>query len=261
VAVTGAYQTLDDVISGLAEIEASFTQRGDRRAIFATLYGVISTAARENVGQHLFEDNTWVGRYAVAFANFYRLALDWYEAGHLSQVPKAWRLCFDFARESDGLVLQDLLLGVNAHVNNDLPLALNAVSIDPDRASRHRDHTAVNKVFSRVLERATQAVATLYAPGLETADDFGGQLDELASLFSIDVARESAWEAAVALANARSDAERRLTTTLVSARAAVVARLLRAPSLNPTFIAACRQFEQQPNWVALVATCIRHESG
>jgi hypothetical protein len=257
VTVAGAYQTLDDVISGLANLEARFKQQGDRRAIFATLYGVISTAARENVGQHLFEDNEWVGRYAVTFANFYRLALERYEAGQMSDVPKAWRLCFDFAREGDGLVLQDLLLGVNAHVNNDLPLALNAVSIDPDRASRHRDHTAVNRVFGRVLELAAEAVATLYAPGLETADDFGGQLDELASLFSIEVARESAWEAAVALANARSEAERRLTTTLVSARAAVVARLLRAPSLSPTFIAACRGLEQQPNWVAVVSECIR----
>jgi hypothetical protein len=256
VAITGAYQTLDDVISGLAAIEARFTQRGDRRAIFATLYGVISTAARENVGQHLFEDNAWVGRYAVVFANYYRRALERYEAGQMSDVPKAWRLCFDFACQGDGVVLQDLLLGVNAHVNNDLPLALNAVSIDPNRASRHRDHTAVNRVFGRVLERATEAIATLYAPGLETADDFGGQLDELASLFSIEVARESAWEAAVALANARSDAERRLTTTLVSARAAVVARLLRAPSLSPTFIAACRRLEQQQDWLALVTTCI-----
>lgn len=255
-AITGAYRTFDDVVSGLSAVETRLRQRGDRRCIFATLYGVISTAAREKVAQRFFEDNNWIERYAVAFANLYRSALEHSDAGRTAEVPKAWRLCFDAARDGNTLVIQDLLLGVNAHVNNDLPLALTAVSIDPERALRHRDHTAVNKVFESVLEQATRRIATLYAPGLETADEVGGQLDELVSLFSMEVARESAWEAAVALSNARTEAERRLTSTLVSSRAALVARLIRTPSLSPTFIAACRRLEQQPDWLMLVTRCV-----
>jgi hypothetical protein len=255
-AITGAYRTFDDVVSGLSAVETRFRQRGDRRSIFATLYGVISTAAREKVTQRFFEDNNWVERYAVAFANLYRSALEHYDAGRMAEVPKAWRLCFDAALEGNTLVTQDLLLAVNAHVNNDLPLALTAVSIDPDRALRHRDHTAVNMVFGSILEEATRRIATLYAPGLETADDVGGQLDELVGLFSMEVARESAWEAAVALSNARTDAERRLTSTLVSSRAALMGRLVLAPSLSPTFIATCRRLEQRPDWLTLVAGCI-----
>ncbi len=254
--IAGAYRTLDDVVSGLAVLEHRFRERGDRRSIFATLYGVISTAAREQVRQRFFEDNEWIERYAVAFANLYRTALEHYEGARMGDVPWAWRLCFDHARDGNGLVLQDLLLGVNAHVNNDLPLALAAVTIDPDRARRHRDHTAMNKVFGSTLEHATERIATLYAPGLETADAVGGQIDELISLFSMEVARESAWEAAVALANARSETERRLTSRLVSSRAAVMARLIRAPSLSPTFSAAARRLEQTPDWLALVTECV-----
>jgi hypothetical protein len=250
---TGAYRTLDDVVHGLGVVEGSFRQQRDRRSAFPTLYGVISVAVRERVAQRLFEDNDWVARYAVAFANLYRVALEHYDAGRLAEVPRAWQLCFDFAASGNGLVLQDLLLAVNAHINHDLAFALSAVSIGPDRASRHRDHARVNQIFASAIDTATERIAGLYAPGLRTIDEGAGQLDEMIGLFSIEVARESAWEGAVALANAQNDTERRLTSKLISSRAAVMARLIRAPSLNPAMIAGLRRLEQDANWLALVS--------
>ena len=250
---TGEYHTLDDVVHGLAAVESGFRQRGDRRSAFPTLYGIISAAVRERVAQRLFEDSDWVARYAVAFANLYRVALQRYDAGRLAEVPRAWQLCFDFAAGGNGLVLQDLLLAVNAHVNHDLAFALSSVSIGPDRASRHRDHTLVNQIFASALDTATERIAGLYAPGLRTIDEGAGQIDEMVGLFSIEVARENAWEGAVALANAQNDTERRLTSKLISARAAVMARLIRAPSLNPAMIACLRRLEQDANWLALVS--------
>jgi len=250
---TDPYRTIDDVVDGLGALERGFRHRGDRRSVFPTLYGLVSVAARERVSQRLFEDNDWVARYAVAFADLYRVALEQYDAGRLADVPRAWRLCFDFAAGGAGLVLQDLLLAVNAHVNNDLAFALSAVSIGPDRASRHRDHTRVNQIFASVLETATERIASMYAPGLRTIDEGAGQIDELVGLFSIEVARESAWEGAVALANAQTDTERRLTAKLISSRAAVMARLIRAPSLHPAMIAGLRRLEQDVSWLAVVA--------
>ena len=114
---------------------------------------------RTRVARRAFEDNAWVERYMVTFANLYREALASYEARDLERVPKAWRLCFDAAVAGTGLVLQDMLLGVNAHVNHDLPLALSAISIEPDRAQRYRDHSSVNAVLGTVAERATERLA------------------------------------------------------------------------------------------------------
>jgi hypothetical protein len=254
--LTGPYRSLDEVVTRLGTLERRFRQAGDRRAIFLTLYGLVSSAMREQVRRQAFEDNAWVERYAVAFADLYRVALERYESTQTSLVPTAWRICFDAAKAGNGLVLQDLLLGVNAHVNHDLPLALLRVSIDPDRMSRYRDHTAVNRVLASVTEPATRRLAELYAPGLETADEVAGQLDEILSAFSLEVARESAWETAVALANARSDQELALTSRLSAARAAVMARLLRAPSRHPSFVAACRRLEAQSDWLALMDNAI-----
>jgi hypothetical protein len=251
---TAAYNTLDHVVDGFADLEHRFMRRGDRRAIFLTLYAIVSNEMRTQIARGAFADNEWVHRYAVAFANLYRSALEAYDAGRPDAVPKAWRLCFDAAAAGSGLVLQNMFLGVNAHVNNDLPAALAAVSIDPDRQARYKDHAAVNDVLGSVTERATQRIAALYAPGVSTMDECAGQLDELLSLFSLQVARESAWEAAVSLTNATSQFERRLATTLIGSRAAVMARLLLAPTLNPVFTSACRRLEQGVDVVALIRT-------
>jgi hypothetical protein len=246
------YRTLDDVVTGLASWELRFLETQDRRSMFLTLYGVVSVEMRGRVQRREFADTDWVHAYAVGFANLYREALEAYEAGQTDRVPKAWRLAFDAARRGNGLVLQDVLLGVNAHVNNDLPLALIGASVDPDRELRYRDHSAVNAVLGSVTERATRRLAALYAPGLTAMDDCAGQIDELLSAFSLEVARESAWEGAISLANARSGFERGLIGRLIETRAAAMARLLLAPSADPRLIAACRRLEAGVTWSAFV---------
>src|SRR5688500_12855144 len=198
-----AYQTIDDAAEGLAALESRYRERNDRRAIFLTLYGIVSIEMRARIAARAFDDNAWVERYTVAFANLYREALVAYDAGDQARVAKSWRLCFDAAAAGNGLVLQDMLLGVNAHVTHDRPLALSAISIGPDRERRYRDHAAVNAVLGSVVERATERLSGLYAPGLRSMDDCAGPVDELLSAFSLEVARESAWEGAVSLANAR----------------------------------------------------------
>jgi hypothetical protein len=250
--VMAEYRTLDDVVGGFSALEQQFLPSHDRRAVFVTLYGVVSQEMRTKVSSGAFEDPAWVERYAVAFANLYREALEAHQAGRSSAVPRAWQLCFETAVAGTALVLQDVLLGVNAHVNNDLAFALDRVSIGPDRGRRRRDHNAVNQVLAGVTDRATERLAALYAPGVATMDEAAGALDEIASRVSLEAARDAAWQSACDLADAPGPAHRALASTRVSARAAVLARLLLAPSRHPEFIAVCRRLEQASNWPALL---------
>lgn len=251
------YRSLEEVVAGFSTLEQRFRAAKDRRSIFLTLYGVVSAEMRGRAASGVFADPAWVERYAVAFANLYREALEAYDAGRTAAVPRAWQLCFDTAAAGTGLVVQDVLLGVNAHVNNDLALALNRVSVDPDRERRRRDHNAVNQVLTGVTERATERLASLYAPGITTMDDAAGEFDEMMSRVSLGTARDRAWESACALADARGPVERGLAATRVSARAAVMARLLLAPSRRPAVIATCRRLEQESNWLALLPDLCR----
>ena len=246
------YRSLDDVVTGLAVLEARFRAAHDRRSIFTTLYGW--SLPRCATGWPGAPSRTTNGSTATRWRlpTSIAQAVDADDAGDTEHVPKAWRLCFDAARAQTGLVLTDMLLGVNAHVNHDLPYALNGISIEPDRESRYRDHAAVNAVLGAVTERATEQIASLYAPGIAGLDIVAGNLDEMTSAFSLDIARESAWDAALSLANARSGGERGRAMTMIGIRAAAVARLLLAPSLHPPLILACRHVERGGAWLTFV---------
>ena len=97
-----------------------------------------------------FEDPEWVEAWDVAFAELYVVALD----AHLRAVrpSRPWRLAFD--APPDLPALRHVLLGINAHVNYDLPQALLAVISDDDfaqpslMASRRRDHERIDGVLA-----------------------------------------------------------------------------------------------------------------
>jgi hypothetical protein len=85
------YLTIDDVVDGFADLEQRFRSRGDRRAIFVTLYAVVSQEMQSRIRLGAFLDPAWVHQYTVAFANLYKDALEAYDAGNMAAVPRAWR--------------------------------------------------------------------------------------------------------------------------------------------------------------------------
>ena len=246
--ISGELRNLEEVIESFASQEQVYRQARDRRSVFLTIYLMMSSEMKRRIEAGEFLDNQWMTRYVVAFANFYVRALAAYERGDLEAVPKAWRIAFDASRSGDSLVLQDLLLGINAHINNDLALALHGVSIDPGRQRRYDDHVAVNTVLGSLMDPAEKRIGEMYAPALARLGEAVRPLDRVTAGFSLEVARESAWEAAVSLANARSEFERGLVRKGLNLRSAVLARLILVPNVNPTLLDALRRFEQGADW-------------
>lgn len=242
------YRSLDEAVDHFNALETSYRQARNRRAVFLTVYLAVTMEMRRRVSEAQFLDNPWVSRYTLSFANLYRAALSAYERADGTALPKSWRIAFDAAKRADCLVVQDLLLGVNAHINHDLALALDEVSIEPDRQSRHTDHTAVNGVLAALTDAAQDKICSLYAPGFATIDEYAGRFDEEATGFSLRVARQCAWEGAVALANARHSAERLLVRKGLDYRSATLARLLLVPTLSPLLMDRCRKMEAGTTW-------------
>ena len=247
--ISNAYSTLDEALIALTAVEQTLRARQDRRAIFTTAYLVITGAIQQRIRAGWFADNRWVDQYAVRFANLYREALLAYETGNLAAVPKAWRLSFDTSAHNQGLLIQDLVLGINAHINHDLALSLVDVGIDPDRAQRYHDHTRVNVILQAATDRLQDQVCELYAPILRLLDLAGGRLDEELASFSVAKARESAWLTAVALVNTTNEIERGALRSALNDRAAVLARLILSPNpLHPWLIEALRRVERINPW-------------
>jgi hypothetical protein len=91
-----------------------------------------------------------VERWDVVFAEYYLRAHDADLAGH--EVPRPWRVAFGAQPDLPGL--RHVLLGINAHVNYDLPQALLDM-IPPDDfddpvvlARRRRDHERIDAVLA-----------------------------------------------------------------------------------------------------------------
>jgi hypothetical protein len=243
------YASLGDVVQGFAQLEHAFRNRHDRRAIFVTAYLSITLEIERRLEAGLFLDRAWVAQYVVAFANLYRQALVAFEQGDLESVPKSWRIAFETAVNNAGTVLQDLVLGINAHINHDLPLALIAVSIDPERARRYSDHTAVNEALRAATKPIEDRISAVYAPVLSVLSEVLGSVIEDLTSFSFVKARENAWLTAVTLVNAQDDPERAALRARLNDQAAVLARLILSPTaISPELLSALRHVEQVVPW-------------
>jgi hypothetical protein len=143
---------VDEVIARMTADLADLTAAGDARRHFHATYLRTTRAVADEIARGGFADADWMRRWDVVFAEFYLDALDADRAGRA--VPAPWRVAFDAARDRAELPpLRHVLLGMNAHINVDLPQALLAVitSTEFDDAAmlarRAADHRHVDDVL------------------------------------------------------------------------------------------------------------------
>ena len=111
-------ESIDQVIARLDEVIAwSYTTRS-RLGYFAALYRKVTIKVREGIEGNFFDDGERMERLDVIFANRYLAALEAYRSdGHTAQ---SWMYSFQAAKQWWPIVLQHLLLAMNAHINLDL---------------------------------------------------------------------------------------------------------------------------------------------
>ena len=126
---------------------------GDQRRYFHATYLRTTIAVAEELKRGEFADAAWVEQWDVAFAELYLDALDADLTGRTPTQP--WTIAFG---APVGLPpLRHVLLGMNAHINYDLPQALVAVITD-----EQFDDAAL---LARLEELSAAKVAALEAPG------------------------------------------------------------------------------------------------
>jgi hypothetical protein len=224
------YASVQEVADALVVLEDRLVAANDKRAVFVTAYRTITLELQRRLAAGGFEDGAWVSRYLLAFANLYRRALYAYEQPGAEAVPLPWQIAFDAAAHGPALLMQHLMLGINAHINHDLALGLLEVTIDPQRESRRRDHTAVNEALKTATDPVQERLAQLYTPALTILDEMCGVLDERITNFSFGRARDCAWNAAVRLADCRDDAARTACRRGLEQTSGTLARTLLAPN-------------------------------
>lgn len=140
-----------------------FQAAGDPRRHFCAVYLRTTEAFGAAMDAGRFLDADWVERWDVAFAQLYFDALDQVAACRPPRLP--WEVAFGAALGRPDLdPLRHLLLGMNAHINYDLPQALLAVIRDEDfddpalLGRRQIDHRTSDHVLASRVEGEDRAL-------------------------------------------------------------------------------------------------------
>ena len=224
--IAGRVQCVDRTIRDMTRRFDALASSCDHNAIFSLIYLRVTEEYRRTVEAPFFEDTSFVNYEDTLFAHYYFAAFDAWTAGRTEEVPPAWRVAFDTARARAVSATGDLLLGINAHVQRDLPLVLYAAGlVRPDGTSRKSDHDRVNVILNRVADDVIAEIARRFDP---TVDDTNvpTSLDD-ATLFQLLAAwREKAWRNAEMLAAAPTPAARQLVISGIESDAATEARAI-----------------------------------
>lgn len=241
----GSPRCPDEAIAEMYRRWRPLSNRCDHRAVFALTYlRTTEEFARTVKGEPgFFSDVPWINWEDRVFAELYFRPADDFDRG--APVPGAWRVAFEAGRSPDVTGLGDLLLGMNAHIQRDLPFTLAHVGlVKPDGSSRKGDHDKVNAFLDRVADPLQRELARRYDELFATSDAEPSPLDEATALQTVRNWRETAWRNAERLVGARSDAERTQVARSIDDYAEAQARSIlsanTAPGYGATRDAHCR---------------------
>jgi hypothetical protein len=203
----------------------------NHRAVFATTYRVLTQVALETVrsqGRFLRYRRYFFFQDAL-FEDIYGATGNAWARGR--RVAPAWRIAFEAARDGDLLASQDMLLGINAHVQNDMPYLLAALGTHTrSGASRKVDHDAENQILERAYQRVVDTVERMYDPSLAVTNPDDSDADDTAGLQLVAGWREEVWRHARQLLTTRGDpAAHAAVVQDIETNAADWARTIAAP--------------------------------
>jgi hypothetical protein len=193
--------TVDDVLKMLERCLDTARAENSPDGYFSLIYTWETQDIAAAAGS--FDAPDELRRMISVFANRYFAARRQFRAGE--PTSKAWGLAFRTASTSSALVVQHLLLAMNAHINVDLAVAAAETGLPWADYSRVDNILAagVGKIQGR-LNRTTIVLRAL--------DRFAGSFDEMFTVFSLKAARRHAFNLA-----------QRLRATPASGHPAVIA--------------------------------------
>jgi hypothetical protein len=191
-------QTIDDVISSLDEIVQQSYDEASRLGYFAALYRRVTSAVRDGIAQGSFDNGPLMEQLDVVFASRYLDALATYQTGGIPS--RSWVVAFQGCDDADLLILQQLLAGMNAHINLDLGVAAAQVSPGAQLPSLKADFDQINGVLASLVGIVEAEIAAV-SPLIGDLEKIGLQDETSVVNFDMAAARDAAWLTAVRLAN------------------------------------------------------------
>lgn len=192
----------------ISEMRALSTDLAPGRRAFHDTYLRTTEAVEHALTARRFLDSEWVERWDLAFADLYLEALRTDLAGGRPSTP--WQVAFAAADGPRLPPLRLVLLGMNAHINLDLPQATCAVISDAEwgdpEVTRRRamDHMRMDEILAERVAIEDGMLREIELPGDRTLlDRLLQPLNRLGTKRFLAESRAKVWRNAEILAKAR----------------------------------------------------------
>lgn len=197
-AVAGTPSDVAGVLAQLTAVQEALdrvpgVKGGNRVAAFNRLYFRITSRVSDVLQTPEVVDPRFLELLDVEFAKLYFAALRSWGEGH-SSTPDAWEVLFRRSQDRRLTRLAAAVLGVNAHVNHDLALALIETWKrlgPPGDGPPHHDYLVINQIFFEEIPLLRRRFSTAWQLKI---DRFVGELDDWSQALLVETTRAMAWQ-------------------------------------------------------------------
>lgn len=188
--------TIDEVIVRLTEIVEECRRERSRLGYFAALYLRVTVAVKQGIANNVFQNGECMARLDVVFANRYIQAYELYRQG--KQPTKSWQVAFEAAQKWRPLILQQLLAGINAHINLDLGIAAVTTCPGDELPPLQHDFDLINTTLASLVQPVEGEIGSV-SPWINFLSKIDPSANDAVINFSMRVARSEAWKFALRL--------------------------------------------------------------
>lgn len=187
---------IEDVINELTVIVERAKHDSSRLGLFAALYRKVTISVKHGISSGRFDNGDRMEELDVRFANRYLEAYGLHSSGQ--KTTECWELAFKTARQWRPVILQHLLLGMNAHINLDLGIAAAETCTGAELPSLKHDFDEINRILADLVQPVQDGIGVV-SPWIGFLEKKNSPIDDAIINFSMDKARASAWDFAVKL--------------------------------------------------------------
>lgn len=188
--------SIEEVIALLDEIISETEKNENPLGYFAALYRNVTAKVKAGIQNNFFENGPRMEKLDIIFAKRY---LDAYYAWQKSEeVTKSWQKAFELSNKTGPIVLQHLLIGMNAHINLDLGIAAAEVSKNKNINDLEVDFNKINEILSSLVNEVQNDLANMW-PTLKKILQITKKADDFLVDFSMELARDGAWKFALTI--------------------------------------------------------------
>lgn len=184
-------KTIDEVIQILQQIIMNAKRDESTLGYFAALYLRVTIEVKNKLGTGYFDNDARMEQLDVVFANRYLNA--YFDFKSKKEITNSWKTTFEKSSNDELVVLQHLLLGMNAHINLDLGIVAAEICTTSTIDGLQNDFNRINEILASLVNEVQENMTNVWPMLKWILKKLNGSEDFIVD-FSMKIARDGAWK-------------------------------------------------------------------